>query len=413
MRFHSSTLSARLASSATLPLRIWLYLALLLCCIMICFFLFFAVEQPIRDGNSSFRLGADSDTYYAVADLLRNGSSNDLALLSFSGNLLGPIAMAMLFKSPLFIMMANLAIFLLSIQLCAPVNGLNRTLLGLLLALNATTIVSIVTLNKEIFALASALLFSRFIYSKTHRVLILSLSLLLGLAARWQQPAIILMFLFFWRPGCAFRKRPWLAVSLVIGGITLAYPYAVQRFSADLAFAIAQAQTGRLIVILNALQAHYAYPLAVIPKALMSLFNPWLTPNYFLANYWENDFHDLANQFVIHLQTMAMLIAFIFVAHRGRLRLGRPIPFFIVLYLSVTSANTFIQPRYQYPVYVLLCFELARQTKREEPSVLQLRLRKPMRLRLKSGYTAQDGVSGAPERVPPGLAHRSHTFSQP
>jgi hypothetical protein len=40
--------------------------------------------------------------------------------------------------------------------------------------------------------------------------------------------------------------------------------------------------------------------------------------------------------------------------------MSSPFPFFMALYLIITAANPFVQPRYEYPIYVLLCFELAR-----------------------------------------------------
>jgi len=358
----------------------WIRVGALLGIFAFCVGLFIAVEQPIFNGVSDLRLGADTQTYYAVADAMGSGGKAQAEFLTVTGNLFGPIAMALLFKNAFWIMSCNFALFFLAVLACTPIKGLNKSFLMFLLALNATTLVSMVTLNKEIFTLVASLLLCRLIYAEKKSKLLLLVILFVGMLARWEQPAITLMFLFLWRKNSVFRRHPTYALFLVIGAITVAYPLALHLF--DLSAFTEQASNGGAIIALNRIQASFGYPLVLIPKTMMSLFSHLLTPTYWFTQYPLEDFKDLANQYVINLHCLAMLFIFIVAFFKGRLSVSRPLPFFIALYLIVTSANAFLQPRYQYPVYVLLCFDIARR------EITPMRFRLFMQSRPKPSITA-------------------------
>ena len=88
-----------------------------------------------------------------------------------------------------------------------------------------------------------------------------------------------------------------------------------------------------------------------------------ITPSYFFAGYSTLDPNDLQNRFVVHLHSVALVALFGWALFKGKLSLKEPIPLFIALYLIVTAVNPFIQPRYEYSVYVLLCLQVAITTK--------------------------------------------------
>jgi hypothetical protein len=343
------------------PLESWMRLMALIGFLGLCVVTFFAIEQPIESFHSNLRLGADSHTYFAFAEMLQQNGAHHVEFIGLSANFIGPVAMALVLKTPFWVMVANIAMFLFAIEMCAPVKGLSRTSLGLLLALNATTLVSLVTLNKEIFALTATLLLCRYIYTESRSKIFLLIILAVGLLARWEQPAITLAFLLFRREGSFFRRHPYAALLLLIAVITVAYPLALDSRNVDLTAFTDQAQGSNAILALNHVQSSFGFPLVLIPKAAMSLFGRMLTPGYWLTDYLHQDFTDLANQYVIHLHCLAMLVVSLVALCKGKLNLSRPLPFFMALYLIITAANPFVQPRYEYPIYVLLCFELARR----------------------------------------------------
>jgi hypothetical protein len=372
------------------PLESWLRLMLLIGFIGLCFYVFFTIELPIRLYQSDLRLGADSHTYFNFADVLRRGGAHHFEFIGLGANFIGPILMALLFKTPFWVMIGNMALFAFALLMCSPVDRLSRTMLALLLALNATTLVSLVTLNKEIFALVASLLLCRYLYTESKSRLLLAAILVIGLMARWEQSAITLLFLFFRREGSYFRRHPYAAILLLIALITVAYPLVLHSSGIDLSGFTDQAQSGNRIPVVDQLQAHYLFPLAVLPKALLSLFGGLVTPSYYLTNYLHQDFTDLANQYVIHLHCLAMLLLVLVALFRGRLRMSRSLPFFMALYLIVTSANPFTQPRYEYPIYVLLCFELA--LREWTPGLLHVRGRlQPMLSQTGSPPYAEEG----------------------
>ncbi len=354
----------------------WFRVALLLAFLSMCVMAFFTIEQPSEKGESGLRLGADSQTYYRIADLIRGGDATNIALLSLGGNLIGPLSMIYILKLPFWIMVGNIILFAAAVQACARIQGLSRARLALLLALNATTLVSLATLNKEIFALVSTLLLCRYLYSDQKSKILLALILVIGFLARWEQPAITLLFLFMRRENTFLRRHPLLAIAALVASISIAYPLALRSSSVDLAWATDQAQIGGAIITFNKVQASFGYALVLLPKALMALYNRSLTPRYFVTDYLQQDFHDLANQFVIHLHCFAMLLLSAAAFLKGKLQLRRPLPFFMAVYLVVTAANVFIQPRYQYPVYVLLCCELARKKATTGPLPVRFPARK-------------------------------------
>jgi hypothetical protein len=375
LRLHHGWTIYRLRRALRLPASDWVRLALLASLLCLSILCFFAIVQPFEAGIGSYRLGADSATYFAIARLLRDGGN--IQFLAFSGSMLGPPLQALLLQTPFWVMVCNVALFFITIKLCARVPGLNRAKLALLLALNATTLVSLITLNKEIFALIATLLLCRYLYADKRSPWLLAILLAVGLMARWQQSAITLLFLFFWRKNSLFRQHPWLALHALIGLITIAYPIALRASPVGLAWATDQAQGGT-IVVLDRIQASFGFPLVLIPKAMMSLFNHLITPGYWFTDYPQQDFHDLANQYVINLHTLAMLAVLLAVFVKGHLRLDRPIVFFSAIYIALVSSSPFMQPRYEYPVYVALCFELSRSERLRSPFFARISSRFPV-----------------------------------
>jgi hypothetical protein len=180
--------------------------------------------------------------------------------------------------------------------------------------------------------------------------------------ARWEQVAIILMFLFFETK--AFNGKPKTALSLVVLAITLAYPLAASYV--DLTSFEAYAEGGNTIAVLNKLQANFGYFLVVIPKAIMNLIGNVATPTYWFTTWPHMDRSDVQNVFIVRLHEFAMTGVLIYAFAKRRVSLKSPLIFFIALYLVVTSANLFVQSRYDYPIYVLLCLEMSRM----EPAVV-------------------------------------------
>jgi hypothetical protein len=304
--------------------------------------------------HNELRIGADSTIYLAVADAIRDGSST-VALLAFSSNLVGPVAIALALKYAALIALFNYFLFLLSIR-SARALGFNFCLFALLLALDPETLPSVVTLNKEVLGMFGFVLLIRYEYSERHSKLLLLLSLFFGMMARWEQVAISIMFVILRRG--IFRRHPWLSLLLVAVGISIGWPFMLAHM--DLSGFTDQAAGAGLILRLNNIQAHGGYLLVLIPKMLLETFGYVTTPWYFLGAFWNEDFTDWQNQFFINLHSVAMLFMCGWFVLRKKVDVKQPIPFLVLLYLIVTTTNTFVMPRYGYPAYALLAMEAAR-----------------------------------------------------
>ncbi|HSY35026.1 MAG TPA: hypothetical protein VK814_04685 [Acidobacteriaceae bacterium] len=340
----------------------WASIALLIAYLLVCCALFFALVQPTFEGNSNVRVGADSASYYQIADTLRLSSSGAglVALVTVAGSSLGPVLLALVLRNALWIALFDVCLFVCSIWVASRIQGVNPWIFAVFLAFNAETAASILTLNKEIFALFAMVLFVYYIYSRKRSVILLSVILLFSLFARWEQAAIVIIFLAFSRKNSYFASRPKLTIFIILIGLSLAYPLMLHSSQVDLSGYTTQAEGGHAIVVLNTLQSHYAYFLAVIPKILMDILGKLATPSYFLSQYWTEDFNDLQNQFIVHSQALATSVVCVAVLVRKRWKFKYPIPYLAALYLIITAINPFVQPRYEYPVFVLLCLELAR-----------------------------------------------------
>ncbi len=334
------------------PLWQWTAIAFFWIFALACLAAFWGIVQP-----DSFRLGADSDTYLKIADFMREGGAG-VALVSLSGNLLGPVAIALLLKTNAAIFAFNASLFMIAVYAAGLKTGVNRWVYAILLMANAETLVSIVTVNKEILSLFSVSLFLKYIYSERRSKLLLLVILVSALLARWQQLAIVLLYLFLRRRGSLFDRRPGLAIACVVLCITVGYPLAASKLDIT-AFTI-QGETGGTITTMNDMQAHFLFPLVMLPKMAMNLSGQLVTPWYYLDGYWTLDPGDLQNRFAVQIHTVATLMVLAAVFWSGRFRVKEPAIFFCCLYLIFTALTPFVQPRYQYPVYVLLCLELAR-----------------------------------------------------
>ncbi len=352
----------RLSPAVVLPLSRWFVVFLVCGYFLACVVCFYTLVQPSINHQGTFRVGADSGTYLAIADMVRDGSAAGIAFISLNGNLLGPVVLALLLKSGAAIALFNFALFCIAIYAAGKVPGINRWVLVMLLLLNAETFASLITLNKEIVALFSVALLAEYIYSQKKSRLLLIVVLVSALLARWQQFGILLLYFGLRRQGSFLAKKPKLALALLICFLTVAYP--VTKSTLNLSELTNYGETGGTITTLNAMQAHFLFPLVLIPKAAMNLCGQLVTPRFFLNEYWTRDFNDLQNQFLIQLHTVAMVLACLALVVLGRARLKEPLVFFSAVYLIVTALTPFVQPRYQYPVYVAFCVELARKRSR-------------------------------------------------
>jgi hypothetical protein len=338
-------------------LCIWalgLYLAFCMGC-------FFEFEQPRLNHDSYVRFGADSPTYWDAVQYRSEHADRGNQLVSFTGNLLGPVAIGMVLKNGFAVVLFNIFLFFLAVEIACTIPGVDRYILVFLLAINAETAPVLSTLNKEIMVLLSALLIAKYIYSKRRSWLLFATALFVSLFARWEQIAILLVFLFLRRKGSFLERHPRLAICSVIGVYTVAYTL-IARLPGSGIDAFTQYTKGaNTIVKLNNIQASFGFPLVVVPKIIMDIFGELLRPLTFLGEFGTLGFGDIHSMIIMPLFSIALITVLVVAYRKGKLNPERPVAMLIIIYFITTAVTPFVQPRYNYFVYVLLCLELAKR----------------------------------------------------
>ncbi len=346
------------------PLNKWLCIWALCFYLAFCMSCFFLIEQPRLNHETYQRFGADSPTYWQAVDYGAQHADSGGNLVSFTGNLLGPVAIGRILGSGFAVALFDILLFFISVEIASSIPGVDKYLFVFLLAINAETAPAVVTLNKEILVLLSGMMLAKYIYSEKQSWFLLGLTLLVSLFARWEQIAIVLLFVFLRRKGSFFLRHPRLAVLSVIAGLTVIYPLIASLEGSGLRAFNRYAAGANTIVKLNEIQASFGFPIVLLPKIAMDIFGELLRPITFLKEFGTLGTGDIHSMFIIPLFSIALVTVLVIAYRRGKLNPRRPIGLVVLIYLIVTALTPFVQPRYNYFVYVLLCLELA---KKEEP----------------------------------------------
>ncbi len=336
--------------------------------VLFCWGLFFHSVDPIASFSTRLFVGADSNQYWEAAGFADpNAPAAESTELPIGTNLLGPVLLAKIFRTQGMVAVFDCTLLLLIVISAGKVPGVRRDLFLLLLLADAATIPTLITLNKEIVAIAGLIFFAQYIYSKKRHLWLLAIAILFSAFARWEQVLILLLYLGLESRFSPFRRRHRTGLFAFVLVISVVYPIAYRFAHVNLAAFLIQAEGAGTIVRLDNLQAKGAFFLVVWPKILMNLAGRLITPSYFLGPFWSEDFRFLQTQVFGNLHNVALIGLFFAAWVKGRMRLSRPLPYIIMLYLVMTAVSPFVQSRYEYPIYALLCLEMSRTEASLEP----------------------------------------------
>jgi hypothetical protein len=350
------------------PLRKWMLIWALCLYLAFCMGCFFEFEQPRLNKETYIRFGADSPTYWEAVNYRSEHAEND-NLISFTGNLLGPVMIGKALQSGLAVAFFNIFLFFIAIEVASTIPGMDRYFLVFLLVVCSETAPALVTLNKEILVLLSTVLFVKYIYSERRSWLLLGVVLVVSLFARWEQIGVILLFLFLRRQGSYFARHPKAAIGSVIAVLTVAYTLIARLPGSGIGAFTQYTKGANTIVKLNAIQANFGFPLVLAPKILMDLMGELLRPWTFLAEFGYLGWGDIHSMIIIPLFSIALITLLVIAYRRGKLNPQRPLALLMIIYIIMTAVTPFVQPRYNYFVYVLLCLELARKDDPEQDAL--------------------------------------------
>jgi hypothetical protein len=366
---HASSASHReggapsLASALLRPiaLRAWLIYFAFAVYSLFWISIFLGLVRPWINGDIETRIGADSDRYWGAARILFD-PQHDLSttFLTFRANYLGPVLEAAILHRQSFVVVFNFLVLLVALKVASTIRGVATSTFLALLMINVETGVALVTLNKEIFALMSAVLMAKFLLSEKRSVFLLGLTVLVAAMTRWEEAAVVLAVWWFTRKRSYFASRYKLAILFVIAAITIGYPIAARVLSNYLGAFTQYLQGANTVALLERVQENFGFPIVLLPKIILDILGQLTKPTYYLGPFWENGFVDIHSMILLPLFSLALVVVLVAARSKGLLAMNRPIALLVVVYVIITAVTPFVQPRYEYFAYVLLCLELAR-----------------------------------------------------
>lgn len=349
--------------SMRIRVRSLILFTLLIVYIGISLFLFFQWVAPSLDGRTDRHIAADSMTYIKAADALREGREDiylTAALFSFPNTVLCPILQAFVLKSTFAMVLADYAMFFLALVLLKKSFSFSTgVFLGLLL-LNATTTISLLSVNKEIvdFLVVSLFFFAR----AKHRSGLLVLALLLAAFNRWEICLVMLVFLLAASKFNPWRQRRVITIAALIVVMSVMLPlFASESLNEHFAY-VSEAHTSAW---LDTLVMHYMFAVAVIPKIAFTLFAT-LVAHPFTAETYYN-YSDIANSSILYSNNLATVVVFAILAWKHRFTVRSDIVYFAMLGFIIMAVSPASVQRYVYFAYVLLCLQAAKR-KQGEPA---------------------------------------------
>jgi hypothetical protein len=347
-------------------LKKWLFIWTFCLYLAFCWACFFAFEQPRLNHQSYFRFGADSPTYWDAVEYKSDHADSEQTLVGFGTNLFGPVEIGTVLRSGIAVGIFNTVLFFIAVEIACSIPGVDRYRLLFLLMICSETAPALITLNKEILVLFSVLLLAKYIYSERRSGFLLVPVLVASVLTRWEQVGIILLFLFMQRKGSVFRRNPRFAVASVITALTVIYSLITMIPGSGIAGFTRYAKDANTIAKLNTIQAHFGFPLVLGPKIIMDLSGQMITPVAYFRWLESYGFTDIHSSLIVPLFSIVLIPVMVIAYRRGKLNPGRPIALLIIIYLLVVAVTPFVQPRYNYFVYVLLALELAKKEPEEE-----------------------------------------------
>ncbi len=348
----------------------WLIYPVLVIYLGIVILLFLSWVQPSLTGENNHHITADSGTYIYFAEALREGRVDAFvasSLYTFPNTLWGAVSLALLVPNTFDEMLFNLAIFSVALWFFSKAIDIDPALFVLLLALNPTTTISLMAVNKELLDLLSLSLFLYHVrYGKR---LLLILALLISLFSRYETCVTMSMFLFLrssWNPLRGQRFRSLFAYCMLLDiviSLLLASPSQAARLTEAQETAV---HSGGTSLFLTGFEQHFLFVLVVIPKILENLFGEVLSVSHWFAFSME----DPANTFIIFGNNLANVVVLSLLLIQRRLTLRSSIIYYAATIAITMSIAVIIQPRYFYGVYIMLCLEAARRIQRTQLQIL-------------------------------------------
>ena len=343
------------------PVRVWVVMGLFVVYLIVSYCIFFQAIAPVANFYLKPAISADATAYWDASGVRTiNFADQEESGAHASSNLFGPVLEAEVLRTDFNVALFNSLLFIACLTILRGMPEFDRATFLLLMMINPFLLAAMITLNKEIFALAGVVVFIRYTDAKRFRLWWLALALVLSLFARWQQVLVMVLYVAYELKISPLRGRRRWGIAVTVLGFTIAYGLIYRIAPFFFAALLAQAEAGHTILILDNIQAYFGFPLVAIPKILMNCMGHFISPGYFINSYPSEDFTNWRDQIFMQMHTLLLTILLLGMFFNRKLRLRHAPVYLLVLYLLMTAINPMVQPRYEYAAYVLLCLEASR-----------------------------------------------------
>jgi hypothetical protein len=366
---------------AARPVSSWLVIGAFILFAIFSVGLFFETIAPVADFWFQPVVAADSGAYWEISGVrsgaISTSSSSSEEQVTGSSSF-GPVLQAKLLRTDIGVLISNLMLLAFLLWMVGSMPEFDRATFAALLLLNPVLISAVITLNKEIFAITGVIAFVKYMKAQRFRLLWLVVAVLISLCGRWQQAAIVMLLAAYESRISPIRGKRLTGIMIAVLLYTLVYTAVYQTAPVLIAGLLAQAQGGHTIWLLDNIQGYFGFPIVVLPKIAMNVMGYFITPGYFLKDFWQQNFDNWHDQVFLTVHEFLITVLFTILIFTKKLRLRDDPVYVLWLYLITIAVSPMIQPRYEYPAYVLLCLQASRYWRlRPRPKVQQLALPEP------------------------------------
>lgn len=325
--------------------RLWLYLLASLG-------VFLVVALPTLRGEMKLEFYVDTDTYEPLARTM----PLTFDLISVGANLFGPLLILKVLGGDRFLVyLFNVVCLTAAFAVVVRTFPVNRVQFLFYLMLTPLMFTSLLSINKEIVAVAAIAFFAA--YYRSGRRWQLVVGLITSFLVRWQMTLFMLTFMAVASPLNPWRRRRLLSVFLLTAAISVVYVHNLRTFQRLDQVALLGAQQATegsgLYRIFQTAQNHYGYVLVFIPKTLHQMVGPISRVDRVteVENFFNND--------VIFSHCVATVILLLVALWRRRIRLDLDPIYIAVVYAAVFGLSPIFSPRYFLPIYVLVAIAIS------------------------------------------------------
>jgi hypothetical protein len=320
---------------------------------------FLLLALPVLRGEFHLQFYADTMTYERLARTMPLSFN----LIQVGANLFGPVLVLKTLGGHRFLVyLFNLACLTAAFGIVVRTFPVNRLRFLFYLMLTPLMFTSLLSINKEIVAVAATAFFAS--YYRSGRRWQLAVALVASFLVRWQMTLFMFVFMGMASPINPVRRRRLLSVTILTVAISVAYVQNLdtfERIDQVASFAVREAVEGSgLYGAFTSVQNHYGYFLVFLPKTLHQMIGP-------LGRMDKvTDVSDFFNNDVILFHCVATAILLSLAVWRRRIRLNLDPIYIAAVYAAVFGLSPIFAPRYFLPIYVLVALALAL---RPEPRV--------------------------------------------